>query len=239
MMASTADDRLNQRHRSRLRPLRDAPADGLVVHEIYASIQGESSYVGLPCTFVRTSACHLRCLYCDTPQAFSGGVAMSLPAIVERVRALGCGLVEITGGEPLLQAPVHRLMTQLCDAGYRVLLETSGSLDLRGVDARVIKIVDIKTPSSGEVEATHAHLIEGLAPTDEIKFVLGGRDDYVWARELIRRRDLASRCQVLLGPVFGQLEPRDLAGWIMEDLLPVRLQLQVHKFIWHPDAQGV
>ncbi len=224
---------------SRLKPLADLPAGHLLVHEIYASIQGESSYAGLPCVFVRTAACNLRCTYCDTAHAFTQGDVMSIDAVFDRVRELRLPLVEVTGGEPLLQPAVHDLMKRLCDAGHTVLLETGGSLDIRPVDPRVIKIVDIKTPSSGEQDANLLRNLDALAPTDEVKLVVGDRPDYEWARALIRRHDLPSRCSVLIGPIHGAIEPRCLAEWILEDRLDVRMQIQLHKAIWDPDTKSV
>lgn len=223
----------------RLGPLRLAPEGGLVLHEIYASIQGESTWAGWPCTFVRTAACHLRCRYCDTPHAFSQGQPFGMEAIYEAVRALGLPLVEVTGGEPLLQPNVLPLMAGLADAGYRVLLETSGSLDISGVDARVVRIVDFKTPSSGEEAANRYDNAAHLRPHDEVKLVLGDRTDYDWAKDLITRLDLSNRCTVLLGPVWNALEPARLAAWMVEDALPVRMQVQMHKYIWDPKTRGV
>jgi len=223
----------------RLRPLQGAPEGSVVLHEIYASIQGESSYAGLPCTFIRTTACHLRCNYCDTPHAFTQGEPWTLQAIHRSVRRLGHNLVEITGGEPLLQNSVLPLMSQLCDAGHRVLLETSGSLDISSVDPRVVRIVDFKTPSSGELSANRYENIEVLTNTDEVKLVLGDRADYEWARDLIAKHKLNEKCTVLLGTIFGELENSRLAQWIVEDQLPVRMQIQMHKAIWHPQARGV
>ncbi len=227
------------RIQKRLQPLEDVRAGELLIHEIYASIQGESTYAGLPCTFVRTTACNLRCSYCDTVQAFKGGESMSPDAVFMEVERLGIKLVELTGGEPLLQQAVYPLMTRFCDAGYTVLLETSGSLDISKVDARVIKIVDFKTPSSRESEANDYTNVQHLAETDEVKFVLGSREDYEWARALMAQYDLSERCHVLMGTVFGRLEPRDLVDWIVEDKLDVRMQLQMHKYIWDPKKQGV
>jgi 7-carboxy-7-deazaguanine synthase len=223
----------------RLRPLARAPEGGLLLHEIYASVQGESTYVGLPCTFVRTTACNLRCTYCDTPHAFAQGKPWSLAEVEAEIRRLPPRMVLFTGGEPLLQANVLPLMRRLCDAGYTVLLETGGSLDIRPVDPRVVRIVDMKTPSSGEAAANRYDNLDVLTPRDELKFVLGGRDDYVWARDLVRERRLTEACTVLFGPVFGRCDPRDLVTWMLDDALPVRLQVQVHKYIWDPDARGV
>ena len=223
----------------RLKVLDQGAAGDLVVHEIYASVQGESTWAGLPCTFVRTSACNLRCRYCDTPHAFVLGGAMSLDAVMKRVDEIGIKLVELTGGEPLLQEASFTLMKRLCDAGYTVLLETSGSVDIRDVDPRVHRIVDFKTPYSGEVEHNLYDLIDGLRPTDEVKLVLADRADYEWARALIRDNSIDQRCTVLMGCVFGKLDPKDLVAWILEDKLPVRMQIQMHKVIWDTAKRGV
>jgi 7-carboxy-7-deazaguanine synthase len=220
----------------RLKPLDNAPKDGLVLHEIYASIQGESTYAGLPCTFIRTTACHLRCHYCDTPHAFMEGRHYTTDEIRQEVQRLGPKLVELTGGEPLLQANVHPLMQQLADDGYTVLLETSGSLDISTTDPRVIKIVDFKTPSSGEDAANLWSNLEHLTSRDEVKLVLGNRDDYEWAKQTIPK---IQRATILLGVVWGELDNQDLARWILEDRLPVRMQVQLHKYIWDPKARGV
>ena len=231
----TSETRLQKR----LKPLERAPADGLLIHEIFASIQGESSYVGQPCTFVRTTACNLRCTYCDTRHAFVKGEPWSLSAIEAEVARLKNPLVEITGGEPLLQPRALELMTRLCDQGFVVLLETSGSLDISAVDPRVARIVDIKTPSSGEEGANLYANLYLLRPTDEVKFVIGSREDYVWARTLVQDKGLLARCTVLFGTVFEAITQRDLAEWIIADRLQVRMQLQMHKYIWDPDATGV
>ncbi len=223
----------------RLKVLSQGTADTLVVHEIYASVQGESTYAGLPCTFVRTSACNLRCRYCDTKHAFVEGGAMSLDDVMRRIDAIGIGLVELTGGEPLLQQASFTLMTRLCDAGYTVLLETSGSVDIRDVDPRVRRIVDFKSPYSGEEAHNLYDLIDALRPHDEVKLVLADRADYEWARALIRDRGIDRHCAVLVGCVFGKLDPKDLVAWILEDKLPVRMQIQMHKVIWAPDERGV
>ncbi|MEO1174176.1 MAG: radical SAM protein [Myxococcota bacterium] len=220
-----------------LKVLDQAAAGALMVHEIYASVQGESTHAGRPCTFVRLSACHLRCRYCDTPHAFGQGESMTQSQVLERVRGLAPTLVELTGGEPLLQAEVLPLMTVLCDSGYEVLLETSGSLDIRPVDPRVKRIVDLKTPSSGEVDRNRWDNLEALRSHDEVKLVLGSREDYEWARNVVRGRQWP--CPVLMGCVFDSLEPRRLVDWILEDRLDVRFQLQMHKFIWEPSARGV
>ncbi len=223
----------------RLAPLERMPPDGLLIHEIYASIQGESSYAGRPCTFVRTTACNLRCRYCDTTHAFFEGTPMSLGDVVASVEKHGLPLVEVTGGEPLLQPRVLPLMSTLCDRGYSVLLETSGALDVRPVDPRVVKIVDLKSPWSGEEPSNRYANVEALGPRDEVKLVLADRADYEWAVARIRELRLAERCTVLVSPVFGRLAPRDLAEWVVADRLPVRMQIQMHKVIWDPKARGV
>jgi 7-carboxy-7-deazaguanine synthase len=211
----------------------------LMVHEVYSSIQGESSYAGRPCTFIRTTACHLRCHYCDTPHAFYEGKAWSIDRVVNTVRKIGHPLVELTGGEPLLQGSAVALMRHLCDEGYEVLLETSGSLDISVVDPRVVCIMDLKTPSSGEEAANDYANIEHLMKHHEVKLVLGDRADYEWAKEILERFELSKRCTVLMGPVYGRLELAELAQWILADHLPVRLQVQMHKVIWEPYARGV
>ncbi len=228
------------KHEHRIRPLRTVPAGHLLVHEIYRSIQGESTFAGLPCTFVRTTACHLRCVWCDTPHAFGQGEPMSLDTILQRVRTLGGPLVEITGGEPLLQPLVCPLMARLADEGYTVLLETSGALDISPVDRRVHIIMDLKCPGSGEVAANRWENISLLKDGhDEVKFVILDRADFDWAVDVVRSYRLHERVAVLFSPAFGQLDPAELAGWILDSGLPVRLQLQLHKYIWSPDARGV
>ena len=212
----------------------------LVIHEIYASIQGESTFAGLPCTFVRTTGCNLRCSWCDTPQAFHGGTRMPRSEVLARARALKTPLVELTGGEPLLQPAVLPLMRELCDAGRTVLVETSGEADVAGVDPRVHKIMDLKCPGSGEGHRNRWSNLEHIGPRDEIKFVLADRADYEWMRATIAERRLSERTPNLLAStVFGRLPPRDLVGWVLEDALPVRVQLQMHKYVWAPEATGV
>jgi 7-carboxy-7-deazaguanine synthase len=214
--------------------------DTLVVHEIYASIQGESTFAGLPCTFVRLTGCNLRCTWCDTPQAFHGGTRMARADVLARALATGTGLVELTGGEPLLQPGAFPLLAELCDAGRTVLVETSGEADVSRVDRRVHKIMDLKAPGSGESHRNRWSNLEHLGPGDEIKFVLRDRADYEWMREVVRERGLASRAGSLLAStVFGALAARELVAWVLEDALPVRVQLQMHKYIWSPETQGV
>jgi len=212
----------------------------LLIHEIYRSIQGESSFVGLPCVFVRTVGCNLRCRWCDTPQAFTGGERRTVVDVVQQALALGPGLVEVTGGEPLLQAGVLPLLEALCDAGRTVLIETSGERDISRVDPRVHRIVDLKAPGSGESERNRWENLALLTARDELKLVLADRADYEWAREQLRTRDLGARVShVHFSPVHGQLDPQALIEWVLEDGLPVRVNLQVHKYIWGKDAEGV
>lgn len=212
----------------------------LTVNEIYLSVQGESTWAGLPCVFVRLTFCDLRCTYCDTEYAFYEGNKMALGEIVEKVRSFGCPLVEVTGGEPLLQPNCVPLLHMLCEAGFTVLLETSGAHDIAAVDPRVHRIMDLKTPSSGEEGRNLYANIAHLTPRDELKFVVGSREDYEWAREKIRGHDLATKVNaVLLSPVFGKIAPSDMVSWMLEDKLPARFQLQMHKFIWEPRARGV
>ena len=211
----------------------------LTVHEIYRSVQGESTWAGLPCVFVRLTFCDLRCTYCDTEYAFYEGSKMTLDEIVAKVRDFGCPLVEVTGGEPLLQPACLPLLAMLCDAGFTVLLETSGAHDIAPVDPRVHRIMDLKTPSSGESGRNLYTNIAHLTERDEVKFVVGSREDYEWTREKMREHDLASKVRaVLLSPVFGKISPAEIVAWMLEDKLPARFQLQMHKFIWEPRARG-
>jgi 7-carboxy-7-deazaguanine synthase len=208
------------------------------VNEIFFSIQGESSHQGKPCVFVRLSGCNLRCTYCDTAYACEEGEEIPLERVLERVRACPTGMVEITGGEPLLQEECFALARRLLDDGYEVLVETNGTVDISRLDRRAVKILDIKCPGSGH---THEILWENLAALgerDEVKFVLTSREDYEWAREVLSREKLTARQTVLFSPVFGSLAPRELASWILEDGLPVRLNLQIHKYIWEPGERG-
>lgn len=212
----------------------------LLVHEIYVSIQGESTHAGRPCVFVRLTACDLRCAWCDTTYAFTGGRKMSIDEVVSAVEQLRCPLVELTGGEPLLQADAIPLMAQLIARGHEVLLETGGHLPIANLPAEVVAIVDVKCPGSGESMKMHWPNLDHLRAHDEVKFVITDRADYEYARGIVRERDLASRVEaVQFSPVFGALPAADLARWILEDHLPVRLQLQQHKFVWAPDARGV
>ena len=209
------------------------------ITEIFYSIQGESSYAGKPCAFVRLTYCNLRCSWCDTEYAFTGGTEMSLSEVLAAVKSYACRLVEITGGEPLLQKEVYPLTETLLAEGYVVLIDTGGSLDVSGLDPRVIKILDIKCPGSGMAEENLWSNLEHLTPRDEIKFVIADRRDFDWAASVIRERDLAGRFQILFSPVHGKLDPKELADWILKENLPVRLQIQLHKYLWGPDARGV
>ncbi len=223
----------------RLAPLKGKPAGSLLIHEIYRSLQGESTFAGLPCVFVRLTTCQMRCVYCDTPHAFTQGKVMEIDQIIDQALALGDPLIEITGGEPLLQPEVHALMSRLADLGKTVLLETGGGVDTRPVDPRVRIILDVKTPGSGEVRANVWSNLERLKPIDEVKFVLVDRADFDWAVELVHARAIIDRCPVLMSAVHGAVDPTELAAWILESRLPVRLQLQQHKILWNPKARGV
>ena len=215
-------------------------ADSLLIHEIYRSVQGETSFAGLPCTLVRLSACNLRCRWCDTPQAFTGGTRMTRAQVLAQALQLGTRLVLVTGGEPLLQPGVLPLMSELCDAGRTVMLETSGERDVSDVDPRVCRVVDLKAPGSGECEHNLWANLPRLGARDQVKVVVADRADYDWAKEVIAREHLTERVgEVLLSPVHGELSPRELVAWVLEDGLRVRVQLQLHKYIWSADAQGV
>lgn len=215
-------------------------SERLRVNEIFLSIQGESTHAGRPCVFVRLTGCNLRCAWCDTEYAFYDGRQMEVRDIVDQVRGYGCDLVEVTGGEPLLQKGIYALFDALLAQGWTVMVETSGERDLSRVDRRVIKIMDLKCPGSGESERNRWSNLESLTPRDEVKFVIADRADYEWARGVTRDHDLAAQVNaVLMSPVFGGLEPARLAAWILEDRLPVRMQLQLHKFVWSPTARGV
>lgn len=220
-------------------------ASSLRVTEIFHSIQGESTWAGLPCTFVRLTGCPLRCVWCDTEYAFHGGEKLELNDVLRRVRELGTPLVEVTGGEPLVQPTVFTLVSRLLEEGFTVLVETSGTVDVAPLDPRAHKVMDLKCPGSGETERNLWSNLGHLTERDEIKFVVKDRADYEWAREVIRDRGLDRRIQegklkaILMSPVWGQVEVRDLSEWILEDRLPVRFQMQLHKLIWGPEAKGV
>jgi 7-carboxy-7-deazaguanine synthase len=204
----------------------------LKIHEIFHSLQGESTRIGLPTVFVRLTGCPLRCGYCDTAYAFQGGENMSVEQILDRVATHGTRYVTVTGGEPLAQKECIALLKRLCDAGYSVSLETSGAMDTQAVDPRVSVILDIKTPGSGEEKRNLWENLERLRPDDEVKFVLCGREDYDWAKNVIAERGLAGKCTLLFSPVYSQLNPADLADWVLQDKLPVRMQVQLHKILW-------
>lgn len=207
-------------------------ASRLKLTEIFRSLQGEADSVGIPTIFVRLTGCPLRCKYCDTAYAFHGGQWWTLADILSRVKELEATHVCVTGGEPLAQPAVFDLMTALCDEGYRVSLETSGGMPLERVDPRVVKVVDIKTPASGEAARNRYDELERLQPKDLIKFVIADRTDYEWSRSQLRERALSERCTVLFSPSHAELPARDLADWILEDRLPVRFQVQLHKYLW-------
>ncbi|ADE10763.1 7-carboxy-7-deazaguanine synthase QueE [Sideroxydans lithotrophicus] len=211
-------------------------SESLRISEIFYSLQGETSRVGLPTVFVRLTGCPLRCSYCDTAYAFTGGQSMQLSAIMDEVASYAPRYVTVTGGEPLAQKNCLFLLRALCDAGYEVSLETGGALDVSGVDARVMKVLDIKTPGSGEVQKNLWGNLQHLGRHDEIKFVLCGEADYQWAKQVMQEHALAQRCAVLFSPAQGQLAPTELAEWILRDRLPVRLQVQLHKLLWGNEA---
>ena len=211
-------------------------SESLRISEIFYSLQGETSRVGLPTVFVRLTGCPLRCTYCDTAYAFTGGQSMTLEAVMEEVVRFAPRYVTVTGGEPLAQKNCLSLLRALCDQGYEVSLETGGALDVSNVDARVVKVLDLKTPASGEMEKNLWGNLVHLNPHDEIKFVLCDEADYQWAKQVMEERRLAQRCAVLFSPAQGQLAPKDLAEWILRDRLPVRLQVQLHKLLWGNEA---
>jgi 7-carboxy-7-deazaguanine synthase len=208
------------------------------ITEIFFSIQGESSHAGRPCVFVRLTGCNLRCVWCDSEYTFAGGERMSIDDVLERVRGYGCKLVEITGGEPLAQQESFELIRRLCDEDFEVLIETSGSIDIQPVDRRAKIILDVKCPGSGEVERNRWENLEQLRAHDEIKFVIADRADYEWARDLIEEKRL-DRWTVLLSPVWGSMEMKPLAEWMLADRVPARFQTQLHKHIWGADVKGV
>jgi 7-carboxy-7-deazaguanine synthase len=212
----------------------------LTINEIFHSIQGESTYAGRPCVFVRLTACDLRCRWCDTPYAFHEGRKMSVDEVIADVDARGCPTVEVTGGEPLLQPDVYPLMRRLLDSGKTVLIETGGHRSIADIPAGVIRIVDVKCPGSGESEKTDWTNFAHLTKTDEVKFVIADRRDYEFAKEIVLRENLPARVNaVLFSPVHGELDPKPLSEWVIADRLDVRVQLQVHKYIWSPETRGV
>lgn len=211
----------------------------LKVNEIFLSIQGESSWAGLPCAFVRLSGCPLRCRWCDTAYAYDQGEDMALEEVLARVRGLGSRLVEVTGGEPLAQARTPELVRALLDAGHVVLVETSGALDIAVLDRRAHIVMDVKCPGSGMSGRMHWPNLKKLGPRDEVKFVLADRLDYDYARRVVDEHGLAGRASLLLSPVMGLIEPRLVVEWMLADRLPARFQLQLHKYIWPPERRGV
>ena len=209
------------------------------ITEIFTSIQGESTFSGLPCTFIRMTGCNLRCKYCDTPYALGGGEELSLDQVMNKVGEAGISLVELTGGEPLLQKECYLLISLLLKEGCTVLLETNGSLPLKEVDGRVIKVMDIKCPSSGMSDKMNFSNVDCLDSKDEVKFVVGNRVDFDWAKGIIDTYRLVEKCKVLISPILSKLEAKELAGWILKERMPVRLQLQLHKFIWPDLSRGI
>lgn len=215
-------------------------ADVLRITEIFQSIQGESTWAGVPCVFVRMTGCNLRCVWCDTAYSYGDGSAMPVGEIVRRVAEFGCEVVEITGGEPLLQAATPKLARALRDAGHKVLVETNGSLPIESLPDGVVRIMDLKCPDSGECERNRLENIEHLKPYDEVKFVLASRRDYEWARMQIVTNELNKKVKaVLLAAVFGKVAPSQVVAWMLNDKLPARFQLQIHKFVWEPQKRGV
>jgi len=221
-------------------PVAALPArERLRINEIFYSIQGESTFAGRPCVLVRLTGCQMRCTWCDTDYSFYEGAWMRVDEVIDRVLSYDCPLAEVTGGEPLLQPGVHTLMSGLCDHGLEVLLETGGGLDISSVDPRVRRIIDLKCPGSGEAANNHWPNIEALRQTDEVKFVLADRGDYEWARDAIHGHRIDRRCTVHLSPVWDALEPAELASWVLEDRLPARVSMQLHKALWGAETRGV
>lgn len=211
----------------------------LKINEIFYSIQGEGTKAGLPCIFIRLTYCNLRCTYCDTEYAFYDGKDMSIEQILTDIKKYNCNLIEVTGGEPLIQKECFLLMSKLCDSEYEVMLETSGSLPIENVDKRVKVIIDFKCPSSKMVKKNFYDNVKYIKPNDEVKFVIGNEEDYTWSKELIEKYKLDLKCEILFSTVFGQLENLQLVEWILKDNLNVRFQTQLHKYIWEPDKKGV
>lgn len=211
----------------------------LIVNEIYHSIQGESTLAGQPCIFIRLTYCNLRCSYCDTEHAFYNGKEMMIKDIIKKIKQWPCKLIEVTGGEPLLQKECITLLNELIKLNYKVMLETSGSLPLDKVPNEIMKIIDFKCPSSKMEHKNLWEIIKDVSSHDEIKFVIGDRKDYEWAKEKIYELNLNKICTILFSPVFNSIEPKKIVKWILADNIPVRFQLQMHKFIWEPDKLGV
>ena len=209
------------------------------INEIYLSVQGESTHTGLPCIFIRLTGCNLRCSWCDTAYAFHEGKNMSIDEILQKIENFGIHLVEITGGEPLMQDNVYTLMRRLIENGYKVMLETGGSISLERVPKDVIKIMDLKCPGSGGQDKNNLDNLKLLAPHDEVKFVILDKKDYEWSRDIIKKYKINETAHILLSPVFDKLELKEMVKWILEDRLPVRLQTQLHKIIWDKNTIGV
>ena len=233
---------MNDLSSTKVDPLVASPSpslNSLRVTEIFHSIQGESTHVGRPCVFIRLTGCPLRCSWCDTEYAFYGGADWEIATLLEKVEAYGCSLVEVTGGEPLHQPAAFPLISQLCDKGLEVLIETSGAIDISPVDTRAQVILDVKCPGSGMMDRMHWPNVSQLASKDQVKFVIKDRADYEWATNIIAQYQLTQRCPILMSPVFGDVDLRDLSEWVLQDKLPVRVQMQLHKLIWDPDTRGV
>lgn len=207
--------------------------------EIFTSIQGESSYAGMPCTFIRVTGCNLRCSYCDTKYAYDEGVELTEAEIINEVELIGVHLVTITGGEPLLQEETFRLTERLINEGYKVLIETNGTMSIKDIDSRAVIVLDVKTPGSGMWEEMDISNFDYLKPADEIKFVITDRTDYEWSKDMMHKYNLSSKCQVFFSPAFGILLPESLVKWILEDRLDVRLNLQMHKYIYGSNRRGI
>ena len=211
----------------------------LKVNEIYYSIQGESTHVGRPCIFIRLTYCNLRCTYCDTEYAFYEGKDIEIPEIMAKIKQWNCNLVEVTGGEPLFQDECIDLLNELMNQNYEVLLETGGSLSISDVPIEIIKIVDFKCPSSGMEKKNLWSIVNDLQPHDEVKFVIGDREDFDWAKEMLNKYSLNKKCSILFSPTFGKIDPSLIVEWILEGDIPVRMQLQMHKHIWESEGKGV
>ena len=211
----------------------------LKVNEIYYSIQGESTHVGRPCIFIRLTYCNLRCTYCDTEYAFYEGKDIEIPEIIAKIKQWNCNLVEVTGGEPLFQDECIDLLNELTNQNYEVLLETGGSLSISDVPIEIVKIVDFKCPSSGMEKKNLWSIVNDLQPHDEVKFVIGDREDFDWAKEMLNKYSLNEKCSILFSPTFGKIDPSLIVEWILEGDIPVRMQLQMHKHIWESDRKGV
>ena len=211
----------------------------LKINEIYYSVQGESTHSGCPCIFIRLTYCNLRCSYCDTEYAFYDGKDMEITDIMSEIKQWDCNLVEVTGGEPLFQEECIDLLNELVNSNYEVMLETGGSLSISNVPKKVIKIVDFKCPSSKMVKKNLWSIVDDLQPHDEVKFVIGNRGDFDWAKDRITEYSLDKICTLLFSPTFGEIDPQQIVKWILADNLPVRMQMQMHKMIWSPEEKGV